>query len=633
MSKKIFTSWLIAVFALMPFFSVSFVSAKDSTEVCGVNNKTYASAIDAENAGVEVSYNFACTVVTNKNNLYEKKNNINFAGALLEIGSTDVPTTLVIRNNKNGNDFTVEISENTVLAKNTELSNWIPGDQIRVIGEINENTGVVESTRVDNLSIIHNKNIGANGWITKVATSTKEITYQWNNTEHTFLYDDDTKFVVGLKNPASAEDLVEGDRIRARLIREDGKSLAKILIVLRRSNDLFMKVRTVRPNATLVRLDSTIIPTTIQVRINKTPGLKKGDINNLAGTDGDLVTLNITEKTKLVRKYFGKILLDEFSIGDQLSIVGRANNDQTIDAKMIKNNSIWKTSTQGHAGVVKEINTKDNYLMINWTPVNYLTSKKLKEKLNGTRETFMAQIMDTKIKPILFQDNKMSFLKKDTNKIKIKATNIAAKLKNRIKHINDKKIGQYKRIVQNKKINIKRIQNKNIKISDLIKRKPTKKIRVDLNDNTIIIVGTNKNASINDITIGDKVRIRGVRNSESNIVVAENIVVVSSLPEIEADSDEFIDDINTIVNEIVTDSTDDAIVDDTSTDNEEVIEDEDNSTIEDDDDNNNTEKEDNDSDNDNDNIEDNDDDSTVENDTVATTDEMVDNTSTTTISN
>lgn len=78
-----------------------------------------------------------------------------------------------------------------------------------------------------------------------------------------------------MKNPASVNDLKVNDCIRGRiLLKVNDLPLAKIVVVLRRGENLFMKIRTFRPNATLVRLDSTIVPTTIQVRIDETFGLR-----------------------------------------------------------------------------------------------------------------------------------------------------------------------------------------------------------------------------------------------------------------------------------------------------------------------------------------------------------------------
>ncbi len=545
--KKLLTLLLVFSFVLVPI--VPSIAAEG--EVCGVDGNTYASSDEAESAEVDVSYEFACVAPASEEGLYEAKNEINFAGMLIEVGSTDIPTNLIIRDNKTGTDYTVSIDSDTTLGnrktETTSLSDWIPGDQIRIIGEKNENTGTVEADRAVNLSIDRNGNRGANGWITNVDKDAKEITYQWANAEHTFKYDDDTRFVVGLKNPASADDLEVNDRIRARVV--SSTNTAKIVIVLRRGSDLFMKIRTFRPIVTLTRMDSTVVPTTIQVKMEKTPGLSEGDVNNLIGTEGTLITINVTEDTRIVRKYFGKTTLEELSIGDKLRIVGRVNDDGTVDAKLIKDNSIWKTNLHGHAGVATEVNTDESYLMMNWTPIKRLTVKKLKEKLEAADTTVTAQMVasgtDMQINPI------------------------RAKIRARIQNFKEK-IGKFKRIIKQKRVKIDRIKH-NVKLSELIERKPAKKIKVEITSDTKIVVGTNENATIADIKNGDKIRVRGTRHASLPLIVADKVVVVGSLPEIEEALDQSINDINEIVTEVATDDTENAIVDDTTTDTEEEV--------------------------------------------------------------
>lgn len=527
--------------------------------VCGYDGITYKSAADAEEVGVDVSYEFACVRPSTEDNLYEDKTEVSFAGMLIEIGSTELPTTLIIRDNKNTHDYTVEIDSETDL-NGTALSDWIPGDQVKVRGVKNENTENIEADELENVSISRDNNRGVNGWITKIDKEKKEITYQWANVDHVFTYTDETKFVAAGKNPATVDDLVVGDRIRGRLIEIQCITTpcfpqAKIVVVLRRGDDLFMKIRTFRPNAELVRMDSTVVPTTIQVKILPTPGLKTGDVNNLIGTEGALVTVNITEDTKITRKYFGETGLDSFGLGDQLQIVGRVNDNGTVDAKLLKNNSIWMTNLQGFGGVVTEVNVDKNYLMVNWTPVKQLTKTQLKNKLEMSDNIIEAQVVGND------NGSQVNLLSQVKNKI-VKT----------IKQVKEKAVNEIKLKVQTKKVQIERIKHKNVKLNDLIQRMSEKKMRVDISSDTIIMVG-GVEATINEITNGDKVRIRGVRHASLPLISAESVVVVSSLPEIEEDLNESIDDINVTVDEIVTDDDGDQSEDSTSTETEEVVED------------------------------------------------------------
>lgn len=550
MFKKIFVFFLVLSFAIAPFYNLSTLQAADN-EVCGIDGETYASSEAATEAGVDVSYEFACTETESEEDLYENMEEINFAGMLIEVGSTDIPTTLIVRDNTNDKDYTIEVSEETVLGQNSnqavELSNWIPGDQIRVVGEKNNNTGTIEASILTNLSFNVKNNSGINGWISEIDQENKTITYQWSNVEHTFSYNDETKFVVGGINPASANDLKINDRIRGRLVENE----AKIVVVLRRGEDLFMKIRTFRPNATITRLDNTIVPTTIQVRIETTPELKKGDVNNLIGEEGTLLTINITEDTNMVRKYFGKTTLAEFAVDDSVKIVGRVNDDGTVDAKLLKNESIWKVNSMGHAGIVTEINTEENYLMMDWTPYKLPSKAKLKEKIQNGKEKVQAQIAS--VEPVMEND-----LKKESR---------LEKLKTKAKNVKEKMVGNIKRVVENIKVQINRIAGSGLKIGDVIERGEVKSVKVLISEKTKIIVGNNNEAKLSDIAVEDKIRVRGTANKQDESIVADTIVVVSEVPEIEEDLDTEIDEINEYVSNISTDDGEE----DTAT--EEVIED------------------------------------------------------------
>lgn len=455
---KNYFSIALAMAIAVPIIFVS--SSVSASEVCGMDGETYESAEAAETAQVTVSYEFACTETENEDDLYEAVSDVHFNGQLIEIGSTDLPTTLVVQNSTDGMDYTIEVSEDAILGQRrdqvTVLSDWIPGDQIKVVGQKNENTGVIESSMLVNLSINLSQNSGANGWITNIDEDNKIITYQWANAEHNISYDDDTRFVSGLTNPASVSDLEINDRIRGRLlIRSGADPLAKIVVVLRRGENLFMKIRTIRPNATILEINGTVAPTTIKVKITHTEGLREGDANNLI-EEGAEITLNITEDTKIVRKYFGITTLEEFTVGDSISIVGRVNDDGTVDAKLLKNASVWRTTTQGHAGVVTKVNSDENFFMIDWTPIKHPTKKMIDKA---------------------------------------------------------------------------RANNPDVKITDLVKKGETKSIKISVNDDTAIMIGTDTNADLSTINVDDKVRIRGTRTGSS--FVADTIVVVNTLPEIE----------------------------------------------------------------------------------------------------
>lgn len=62
--------------------------------------------------------------------------------------------------------------------------------------------------------------------------------------------------------------------------------------------------------------------------------------------EGKALTIIITEKTQLRRRFWGKSSLNEFKVGDEVNIIGRYTNEEKteIEAKLIRNLSIQKRS-------------------------------------------------------------------------------------------------------------------------------------------------------------------------------------------------------------------------------------------------------------------------------------------------
>jgi len=64
----------------------------------------------------------------------------------------------------------------------------------------------------------------------------------------------------------------------------------------------------------------------------------------VTGDDGKTYTVNITDETRLVRRFGGKSELSEFSEGDKINVFGKFTDDNKliINAKLIRNISIQK---------------------------------------------------------------------------------------------------------------------------------------------------------------------------------------------------------------------------------------------------------------------------------------------------
>lgn len=83
---------------------------------------------------------------------------------------------------------------------------------------------------------------------------------------------------------------------------------------------------------------------------------------SLSGDDGTF-QVNITDKTKILRKFGGKSSLSEYSIGDEVVVFGKFTDDTKliIDAKTVKNNSIQKRFGAFFGKVT--IKNNDNFIM------------------------------------------------------------------------------------------------------------------------------------------------------------------------------------------------------------------------------------------------------------------------------
>lgn len=243
--------------------------------------------------------------------------------------------------------------------------------------------------------------------------------------------------------------------------------------------------------------------------------------------------------------------MDEFSVGDAFHIVGRVNNDGTVDAKMIKNESIWKTSTMGYVGVVTAVDIPGKNITIDWTPINYTPKFQLKEVLQEQNSSSVsAQTTENAAENTTATENTAG----NTVEVeKVQKNKLRINLLKKIKEVVEKKVGQFVRAVKYKQVKIDRIEHPKVQLKNLIIRATVKKVRVDITDKTKIIIGTNENAAISDI--------RGTRHATLPLVTAETIVVVNSLPEIEENLETSIDDINEVVEVITTNESEDVATD------------------------------------------------------------------------
>ncbi len=297
----------------------------------------------------------------------EETETVSTTGMLIEIGNTTAEnTTIIVRTTDEygtTEDVTLEIEKDTSIQEDdytsADLSDWIAGDQITFTADKYKNSGALVAQKVRNRSF-KSWHKGRNGWIKKINTEANTIDVEWAGKIYTINLEN-ARIVAGLKNPASIDDLKIGDRVRGRVLEDaDGNPLtwdAKILVVLRRGNDLFMRVtRWVVPGVITSIPEDLSLPATIEMEVLPSKFYEKGDVNNLIGAPGTKVLVDITEDTKLRRRYLGKAQLSEFSEGDKIRVIGRRDESTgNIVAKFIKNNSIQKLGVAYRLGKVTSI--------------------------------------------------------------------------------------------------------------------------------------------------------------------------------------------------------------------------------------------------------------------------------------
>jgi hypothetical protein len=339
---------------------------------CGSGNTT-GSGGDAADIGAasETAINSATSEATET---------VTISGTLIEIGNTTAEeTTVVIRIVKNGKteDITLEVPTKSIVLTNAagakaDLSDWVAGDQITVTAQKHKNSGrmIAQKMKNDSFKAGHK---GVNGWIKAIRTDKNEIDVEWGKNIYT-LNLAEAKMVAGVKNPAVVADLKVGDRVRCRVMDDGDKNpatwKAKIVVVLRRGNDLFMRVTRAVVSAKITSIPTDLsLPTTIEAEILPSKAFQKGDVNNLIGEPGTKIYINISTSTDLVRRFLGKSLLSEYSVGDSIMVVGRRNETSgNIDAKMIKNDSTQVLGVAARLGVVTAVDPSNGTIAIKMLP-------------------------------------------------------------------------------------------------------------------------------------------------------------------------------------------------------------------------------------------------------------------------
>lgn len=243
-------------------------------------------------------------------------------GQLVEIEGTEVPTSVVITEvefTKNGptfkDQYTINIYDSTEL--DFQLNWWMAGDLIKVEGEMNESTGLVDATEIKHLSHGGKFNIGHNGWIDEINTEENYLQVQWFNELTKVNIIDETRIIIPGIGDVTINDLKLQDRVRIRGAKVADKEInAKTIIVLRRGKIKFVKLRTKKFLANYV-------------------GMQDENTFTVEGRR-DTYTVHLTDYTKILINKEKQADMSNFSEGDRLFLVARLNDDGTLDAKVVR---------------------------------------------------------------------------------------------------------------------------------------------------------------------------------------------------------------------------------------------------------------------------------------------------------
>ena len=256
---------------------------------------------------------------------------ITVSGTLSELPKTSLPVTITI--SSGGKTFLAEITSKTKIVRKydgkSKLTEFALGDNVEVSGTI-ASSGNIKAKKLKNNSISATSTAGIYGDIISINKAGNSFVLRWKGKKNSITVNSDTKFIIpGKKTNGKLADLKVGDRIQGRGVynRRTDTYLADIGVVVRRSAVSLIKKysKSVNKEGVLSKINSTKAPTTIEF------------------TSGSATfSVNITSKTVLVRKNFGKSSLSEFQVGDKIHVVGTLVGASTtkIAAKMIKDDNL-----------------------------------------------------------------------------------------------------------------------------------------------------------------------------------------------------------------------------------------------------------------------------------------------------
>lgn len=146
----------------------------------------------------------------------------------------------------------------------------------------------------------------------------------------------------------------------------------------------------------LVSVNSATSSTEIVVNVSKVlPGRPKKMPTSTAMSypeKGKDIVLKITDKTSLIRAYGAKMKISEMSVGDELRIVAKFNQDGSLEARVVKDNSLHTLLNK--KGIVESIDVAGLSFVLKQDSrmLNVKTDDKTKFFLKGSTSTSFADL-------------------------------------------------------------------------------------------------------------------------------------------------------------------------------------------------------------------------------------------------
>lgn len=124
----------------------------------------------------------------------------------------------------------------------------------------------------------------------------------------------------------------------------------------------------VRRNAnlsgTVVAMSGSVLPAKITVKLEKVSPKKDARWAGAYPVSGKEIVVVVDSNTKFVRKYWNKSNLEEVAVGDKIDLKIKTNQDGSVTASYIRNESLGWT-IKAHNGVISNIDTANKTFTLN----------------------------------------------------------------------------------------------------------------------------------------------------------------------------------------------------------------------------------------------------------------------------